>query len=117
MNLSSDSSLLRLTQEGMTNFACISDFDKKSIDNLPSVYKNRIPAIESDASNSIAAEASVAEANISSILVSRLIAAVNATNYYGSVSRATNPQNMGYESILATFKIEYEACVSVKDDD
>ena len=53
MNLSSDSSLLRLTQEGMTNFACISDFDKKSIDNLPSVYKNRIPAIESDASKTL----------------------------------------------------------------
>ena len=92
MKLSSDSSVLRLTHEVMTNFVSLSDSNKKSIENLPSFFKNIIPAIEADATNIIAAEASFAGAKIYSISIRRLISAVNADNHYGSISRVTNPQ-------------------------
>ena len=83
----------------------LSDFDNNSIDDLPSFCKNVIPAIEEDATNSIEAKDSVSEASISSTSASRLIAAVNAAKNFGSISRVVSPQNMGYESVLAAFKI------------
>ena len=48
VKLTSDASVLRVTHECITNFASLSDFDKKSIENLPSVCKNSIPTIEVD---------------------------------------------------------------------
>jgi hypothetical protein len=117
IKLSSDASVFRFTHEGITNFVSLSDFDKKSIENLPSVCKNSIPAIEADPTNSIAPEASVVGANVSSISVSRLITATNAAKYYGSIAWTMNTQNMAYSSVLVTFKIEYEAYLSIKDDD
>ena len=91
IKLSSDASVLRVTHEGITNFASLSDFDKKSIENLPSVCKNSIPAIEADPTNSITREASVAGENVSSISVSRLITAVNAAKHYRSIARVMSP--------------------------
>ena len=117
IKLSSDAAVLRVTHEGITNFVSLSDFDKTSIENLPRVCKNSIPAIEADPSNSISAETYVAGANVSLISVRRLITAVNAAKYYGSIARVMNPQNMAYSSVLAEFKIEYEAYLSIKDDD
>ena len=116
IKLSSDAAVLRVTHEGITNFAYLSDFDEKSIENLPGVCKNGIPAIEADPSNNIASETSVAGANVSLISVRRLITAVSAAKYYGSIARVMNPQNMAYSSVLAEFKIEYEAYLSIKDD-
>ena len=46
-----------------------------------------------------------------------LIAAFKATKDYGSIVRLMYPQNIVYASVLATFKIECEAYLSVKDDD
>jgi len=117
MKLSSDASVLRLTHEGITNFASLSDFDKKSIQLLPQICKNSIPAIVEDIPNNITAEVAIPGANVSSISVSRLITAVNAAKYYNSISRAMNPTNMNYANVLSTFKIEYEAYVSLKDED
>ena len=91
MKLSSDDLAIRLTHEGVTIFSSLSDFDKKSIENLSSVCENSVPDIEADVSNNVAAEASIAGAIFSSILVSRLVTAVNAANHYGSISRVTNP--------------------------
>ena len=91
IKLSPDASVLRVTHEGITNFASMSDFDKKSIENMPSVCKNSIPAIEADPTNSIAPESSVVGANVSSISVSRLITAVNAAKNYGSITRVMSP--------------------------
>ena len=117
MKLSSDASVLRLTHEGITNFAPLTDFDKKSIQFLPQICKNGIPAIAEDVANNIAAEGAVPGANVSSISVSRLITAVNAAKYYNSIAREINPQNMNYVNVLMTFKIEYEAYNSLKDED
>ena len=104
MKLSSDASVFRLTREGATNVASLHDVDKKSIENFPSVYKNSVPAVESDVSNSISAKASISGASISSMLLSRLITAVNAAKCYGSIRRAMHLQNMVDASILETFQ-------------
>lgn len=93
------------------------DFDKKSIENLSRVCKNGISAIEADPSNSITLEASVVRVNVSSISVSKRITAVNAAKCYGSIARVMNPQTMACSSTLATFKIEHEAYLSIKDED
>ena len=117
MKLSSDYLVLRLAHGGITNFTSLSDFYKKGIENFISVCKKRIPDVKADASNSIVAEHSVSGASISSVSVNRLITAVNAANHYSSITRAMIPQNMGYVSVLATFKIKCEACLSIKDHD
>ena len=116
MKLSLDPSMLHLTHERITNFSFLCDFDKKSIRCLPSICKNSIPIIEADASNNIEAKATFAGAHTSSILVSRLITSVNAEKHYSSIARVTNHLNMSYSTALATFKIEHEAFLSVKDE-
>ena len=64
MKLSSDTSVLHLTHEGVTNFASLSNFDKKII------FKNRIPSIDSDVTNNVIAESAVSRASMSFVLVS-----------------------------------------------
>ena len=64
MKLSSDASALRISHEGITNFASLSGLDKKSIDNLTSVCKSNVPVIEANPTNSFASEASVAGVNV-----------------------------------------------------
>ena len=54
---------------------------------------------------------------MSSILVSSVAAAVNASKCCGSIARVKNPYNMNYLTVLATFKVHHEACLSVKDED
>ena len=48
MKLSSDAAVLRLLQEGLTNFDSLTDFDKKSLERLTLVCKETIPAIAAD---------------------------------------------------------------------
>ena len=117
MKLSSHASALRIAHEGITNFASLYDFDKKNIQNLTRVCKNSIPAIETDATNSIAAEDSVFGPSISSTSVSRFIVAIKSSKHYSSISRVMNLQKIGYASVLVTFKVEHEAYLSIKDDD
>ena len=117
MKLSSDASVLRFTHEGITNFTFLSDLDINIVESLIIVYKNSISAIEPDSTNSIVAIASVSGASVSSISLSRPIIALNAGKNYGSISRSMNPQNMEHVSFLATFKIEHESHLSVKDND
>ena len=116
MKLNWDDSVLRLIHEGIANFASLSDFDKNTIENLSSVWKNSIPDIEADPRNSTTAEAYVAVARISSILVRRRITVFNAANHYGSISRVMSPQNMVYTIVLEIFNIEHEDYLSIKDD-
>ena len=78
MKLSSDSSVLRLTHEGVTSYNTLVDFDKAAIKNLPRVCKGSIDAIAADIANNFQAEAAVPGANVSSISVQRLIVAANA---------------------------------------
>ena len=116
MKLSSDTSVFRLTHEGIANFACMSNFGKKSIQHLPNICKRRNPTIDTDYSNKIGAEAAVAGASMFSISVSRLITAANISKYYGYIARIINLHNKNYSEVLATFKIEHEACLSIKDE-
>ena len=76
-----------------------------------------ILAIDVDASNNIRAKDAVAGASMSFISVSRIVAALNAAKYHGSIDRVMNPHNMRCSSVLATFKIDHEAYLSAKGED
>ena len=78
MKLSSDTSVIRVTHEGITSYNTLVDFDKSAIKNLPRVCKGSIDAIAADIANNVQAEAEVPCANVSSIYFQRLIVAANA---------------------------------------
>ena len=117
MKLSSDAAVSRIIAEGVTSFQTLLDFDTKSIQALPGICKEDIPAIAEDQANGIAAEAAVNGANISSISVRRLITAVQAAKYYDAIDRTMDDTNMHYSNVLSKFKIEYECYATLKDLD
>ena len=117
MKLSSDAAVLRLLQEGLTNFDSLTDFDKKSLERLPSVCKETIPAIAADLPNGIAAENQIPGANISSISVQRLIVAMHAAEYYTAINRSMTSANMHYANVLKSFKIEWDTYKDLRDQD
>ena len=69
IKLSSDAAVTRITHKGITDFDSLADFNNKTIERLPQICKEAIPAIEADNANHIEAEIAVSGANISSILV------------------------------------------------
>ena len=117
MKLSSDAAVTRILYEGITTFDSLNDFDEKSIQDLPGICKETIPAITADPANGIAAENEVPGANISSISVRRLIVAANAAKYYISIGRTMTTGNMHYNNVLRNFKIEWDAYESLEDQD
>ena len=117
MKLTSDSSVTRITYEGITTFNSLLDFDKKSIESLSTICKESIPAVVADPAAGIAAEAEVRGANISSIAIRRLIVAANAAKYYDSISRTMDATNMHYTNVLSKFKIEWDSYESLRDQD
>ena len=117
MKLSSDSAVNRILHEGITNFESFADFDKKSIERLPSVCKESIDEIEEDDDNGIEYEAAVNGATISSISVRRLIVAVQAAKYYELIGRTMGTGNMHYMNVLKNFKMEYDSYIELKNAD
>jgi hypothetical protein len=105
MKLSSKTSVLRLTKEGITNFESLTDFDKKSLEGLPAICKGSIKAIAADAANGIVAERLVPGASLSAISVRRLIVAMNAAQYYTSINRLMTVDNMGYDNVLKDLRL------------
>ena len=116
MKLSSDASVTRVTYEGLTNFDSLQDLDKKTIEKLPSICKEKIQAIIEDGPAGIAAEPEIAGANVSSVSVRRLVVAAFASKYYKAVGRTMTSANMHYGNVLASFKIDWEAYVELKKD-
>ena len=80
VKLTSDRAVDRILYEGITTYDSLLDFDCKDIQSLLAVCKETIPAIAGDSSTT--AEPEVPGANISSIIVQRLIVAVSAAKYY-----------------------------------
>ena len=117
IKLSSDAAVNRIIYEGLTNFDSLTDFDKKSIESLTATCKERIPAITADAAAGITAEIEIADANISSISIRRLIIACHAAKYYTSIGRTMSTACMHYANVLADFKVDHEAYKALKDDD
>ena len=108
--------MLSVTHERITHFTSLSDFDKKSIQWFRKLCKNNIPSIDAYSASNILAEDSITGARISSISVSRLIAADHAAKCYSTIARGMIPQKIIYPSALAIFKIEYEVCLSIEDE-
>ena len=117
LKLRSDAAVTRITYEGITTFASLKDFDKKSIERLLSICKERILAITEDLGAAIAAEPEIHGANIYSISIRRLIVVVNAAAYYSSIVRVMIPVNKHHSNILADFKIEWDAYHDLKNED
>ena len=117
MKLSSDAAVTRITHEGITSYDSLIDFDKKSIEGLPAICKESIPAIAEDAVNGIAAEVAVNGANISSISVRRLIVAADAARYYKSIGRSLDAARLHYINVLADFVVDYQAYKDLRDQD
>ena len=117
IKLSSDAAVTRITHEGITNFESLLDFDKKSLQLLPSTCKEKVLAILADPANNVVAEPEVSGANISSISIQRLIVASYAASYYHSISRVMTTANMHYTNVLMQFKLEWEAYQDLKDKD
>ena len=114
IKLSSDSAVTRITYEGTTTFQSLKDFDKKVIQSLTSICKERISAITADAATGIANEIEIPDANISLISVQQLIVAANTAKYYTSIVQIMSTANIHYGNTLASFKIEWEAYVALK---
>jgi hypothetical protein len=118
MKLSSDAAVNRIIYEGITNYESLLDLDIKSIQSLPSICKEAIPAITADDAADIAAENAVPGANINTITTRRLIIAMHASSFYSSINRVMNPQSMHYTNVLSNFKVEWEDYESlIKQDD
>ena len=117
MKLASDAAVLRMSYEGVTDFASLIDFDRDSIEALTKACSKTIPAVTEDAANGIAAENEVPGANISSISIRRLVVAMHAAKYYDSIGRAINAANMHYGNVLVGFKTDYEAYSLLKKQD
>ena len=71
MRLNSNAAVKRIIAEGITSFDSLSDFDIKSIQGLPVVCREDIPAIAADAANGIEAVGQVRGANISTMSIQR----------------------------------------------
>ena len=117
MKLASDAAVLRMTHEGVTDFASLLDFDRDSIEALSKACSKTIPAVTEDAANGIAAENEVPGANISSISIRRLVVAMHAAKYYDSIGRSSTAVNMHYGNVLTGFKLDYEAYSLLKKQD
>lgn len=117
MKLLSDAAVLRITYEGITTFDALRDFDDKSIQGLPAICKETIPAITADVGLGIAAEPEVPGANVGSISVRRLCVAVDAAKYYHSIGRVATVQKMHYNNVLSAFKVEHDAYLKLRDED
>ena len=117
MKLSSDAAVTRLTYEGITDYRSLTDFDKKSLQALPAICKEAIPAILADQANGIEAENEVPGANLGSICVRHLIVAMNAAKYYTSITRVMNANNMHYLNVLSNFQLEWDDYESLQNQD
>jgi hypothetical protein len=117
MKLTQDSAINRIIYEGLTNYESLLDFDKKSIQSLPTVCKAPVAEVVGNAAEGIVAEAAIPGATISTISTRRLIVAMNAAIYYTSIGRALNTNSMHYTNVLTSFKIEWEDYESLKSQD
>jgi len=117
MKLSYDRSVDRLVAEGVTDFESLTDFDKKSIQSLPKTLKEMIPQISKDVGAGILAQRAIPGAVLSTISVHRLITAVNAAEYYTLISRTMSVDNMYYDNVLESFKVEWETYQDLRDLD
>ena len=117
MKLSANRSVLRLVAEGITDFESLVDFDKKSIEYLLKTVKETIPRIAADNDAGIEAQAAIPGVVLSTISVRRLITAVNAAEYYTSIGRTMDVNNMNYNNVLKHFKVEWETYQDLLDQD
>ena len=117
MKLFSNTSVLRVTHKGIRNYDSLRDFDKESLLNLLKVCCQTIAAVPDDPANNITAKPEVPGANVNSILIQRLIVALEAARYYESIGRTMEASNMHYNKVLTNFKVEWTAYEALRKED
>ena len=117
IRLSYDAAVTHIVNEGITAFASLLDFDKKSIQQLPGTCKDSIPAIEADSLNNFEAEPAVNGGNTITIYVRHLIVEVNAAKIYDTAGRLMTPQIMHYGNVFSEFKVEWDAYKYLRTQD
>ena len=116
MKTSLDTSVLSLTDEDITNFTSLNEFDKKIIQFLSNICKNSTLFVGASTTNDIGAESAIAGAGISFILVSKIITSINTAKRHESIVRIVTFHNISYSSVLATLKIENKSFLYLKDE-
>ena len=106
-----------MTYEGITNFASLTNFDKKSIESIPTTCRENTLAIKNDPESDITAEPSITGANRSSIAICQFIVAVKADKYYTLIGRTMNTTNMHYSNVLSSFNIQWYTYEEPKKED
>ena len=86
-----------MNYEGITNFKYVTNFDKKSIGSLPTNCMEKIPTIIDDPASGITSEPALNGANTDSIVIIRLIVAVQYAKYYTSISNTMNATDIHYK--------------------
>lgn len=117
MRLNTNAAVKRIIAEGVTSFDSMADFDTKSIQGLPTICRETIPAIAADLANGIEAVGQVRGANISTMSVQRLIVAHHAVKFYTSIGRPVSVPSMNYTTILSKFKEDYDAYLEMRKQD
>ena len=90
----SNSSVLSITYECLTNFQSFVYFDHDSIKPLSKSYSKNIDVVVADVPNGIAAKKAVPGKNISTISICQLVVATNAVMYYIEIRRMHDFYNM-----------------------
>ena len=116
IKLSSDAAVVRIIYEGITPFQSLEDFDKKAIQSLIFIYRERFPAITADIAARITTEVEIPGAKFSSISAQKLIFTADAGKYYSSIGWVMPTMNMHYGNILVSFKIEWEGYIALKSE-
>ena len=96
INLSSNTAVVHITYEGITNFVSLTNFEKKNIESITTTETEKILSITYDPAAGINAKPSIPGAKTSLILISQLIVAVQYSKYYTSIYRMMNATNMRY---------------------
>ena len=117
INFISNTAVVCITYEGVTNFSSLTNFDKKIIEYLPTTHKQKIRAITNDPAAGITALLGIPVANTSLIVIFRLMMEVQAVKYYNSTIRTMNAINMHYKNVSSKFNIQWDTYDELKKED
>ena len=116
ISLSTDTAVVRIRYEGLTDYDSLTDYDKKSILALQTACQQTIPPIPGANAGDPPLRAQIPGVHVPMRSLLRLTTAVHAAKYYRSIGRPLNGQSLHYNNVLSTYEIERKAYESMKDE-
>ena len=118
MKLGTDRAVTRVLHEGITTMPSFEDFDRSSIKALANKNcKETIPAIVADVQAGITGEVAIPGTVLPTQYAVRLMVACNAVKYYMLTGRTPTLASMHHTNVLSKFKIDFEACEQLKEQE